>query len=90
MEAVCHLRTGTRDAHEARCTALTEDLEEQIAESRRERVLHRAEAATFADGPVGIRERWITPDSMARDLAAHFGVAGRGRPAGTLTQVRPV
>ncbi|MFJ9176724.1 recombinase family protein [Streptomyces sp. NPDC102360] len=42
----------------ARYIALTEDLEKRIADLRRERALHRAEAATFAAGPVDIRERW--------------------------------
>ncbi|MFD6307804.1 recombinase zinc beta ribbon domain-containing protein, partial [Streptomyces sp. NPDC060223] len=42
----------------ARYIALTEDLEKQIAELRRERALHRAEAATFAAGPIDIRGRW--------------------------------
>lgn len=42
----------------ARYIVLTEDLEKQIAELHRERSLHRAEAATFATGPIDIRERW--------------------------------
>ncbi|WP_067256649.1 recombinase family protein [Streptomyces sp. DSM 15324] len=42
----------------ARYIALTEDLEKQIAELHRERAVHRAEAATFSVGPIGVRERW--------------------------------